>query len=157
MAEQRSDATIDTLAAEAERVRAALGVASASISVWERDQGMLRTLVNTGALSPAERERPADEVYPVHTFPALVTLLERRTPYCFGLGDPVDVSSASLAASLGKETQAAAPISVRGEVWGSLWVATLPGDPPLSQADLPRIVRAAHEIARVLAGLRTTG
>ena len=68
MAEHRSDATIDTLAAEAERVRAALGVASASISVWERDQGLLRTLVNTGTLSPAERERPADEVYPVHTF-----------------------------------------------------------------------------------------
>ena len=155
MAEQRSDATIDTLAAEAERVRASLGVASASISVWERDQGLLRTLVNTGTLSPAERERPADEVYPVHTFPALVTLLERRTPYCFGLGDRVDVSSASLAASLGRETQAAAPISVRGEVWGSLWVATLPGDPPLSQADLPRIVRAAHEIARVVTGLRT--
>ena len=155
MAAHRSDATIETLAAEAERVRAALGVASASISVWERDQGLLRTLVNTGTLSPAERERPADEVYPVHTFPALVTLLERRTPYCFGLGDRVDVSSASLAASLGRETQAAAPISVRGEVWGSLWVATLPGDRPLSQADLPRIVRAAQKIARVLAGLRT--
>jgi len=155
MAEHRSDATIDSLAAEAERVRAALGVASASISVWERDQGLLRTLVNTGTLSPAERERPADEVYPVHTFPALVTLLERRTPYCFGLGDRVDVSSASLAASLGRETQAAAPISMRGEVWGSLWVATLPGDRPLSQADLPRIVRAAQKIARVLAGLRT--
>jgi hypothetical protein len=108
MGEHRSDATIDTLAAEAERVRAALGVASASISVWERDQGLLRTLVNTGMLSPAERERPA-------------------------------------------------PIGVRGEVWGSLWVATLPGDRPLSQADLPRIVRAAHEIARVLTGLRTAG
>ena len=64
--------------------------------------------------------------------------------------DPVDVSSASLAASLGKETQAAAPIVVRGEVWGSLWVASLPGDRPLATADVPRIVRAANEIARVL-------
>ena len=58
---------------------------------------------------------------------------------------------------LGKETQAAAPIRVRGEVWGSLWVATLPGDRPLSQADLPRIVRAANEIARVLAARLAAG
>ena len=153
MAAHRSDDTIDALAAEAERVRAQLGVATASIGVWEREQGLLRTLVNTGTLSPAERERPADEVYPVHTFPALVTLLERRTPYCFGLGDRIDVSSASLAALLGKETQAAAPIIVRGEVWGSLWVATLPGDRPLAQADLPRIVRGADEVARLLTAL----
>ena len=151
MAEHRSDTLVDALAAEAYRVRAQLDVASVSISVWEREQGLLRTLVNTGTLSPAEHERPTDEVYPVHTFPALVTLLERRTPYCFGLGDRVDVSSASLAASLGKETQAAAPISVRGEVWGALWVATLPGDRPLTRSDLPRLVRAANEIARVLA------
>jgi hypothetical protein len=157
MAERRSDTLIEALAAEAERLRAQLDVASASISVWEREQGLLRTLVNTGTLSPAEHERPADEVYPVHTFPALVTLLERRTPYCFGLGDRVDVSSASLAASLGKETQAAAPISLRSEVWGSLWVATLPGDRPLGQADLPRIVRGAHEVARLLRALLAAG
>ena len=143
--------TLEILAAEAERVRRSLGVASASVGVWEREAGLLRTLVNTGALASGERTRPAGETYPVHTFPALVSLLEGRRPYCFGLGDPVDISSASLAASLGKETQAAAPISVHGAVWGSLWVATLPGDRPLSQADLPRVVRAANEIARALA------
>ena len=153
MEEHRGEATIETLAAEAERVRRSLAVASASISIWEREQGLLRTLVNAGTLAPGERERPADELYPVHTFPALVTLLERKTPYCFGFGDRVDVSSASLAASLGKETQAAAPITVRGEVWGSWWVATLPGDRPLAQADLPRIVRGAYEVARLLTAL----
>ena len=157
MGELRSDALVDALAAEAERVRARLDVASASISVWEREHGLLRTLVNAGTISPAERERPADEVYPVHTFPALVSLLERKTPYCFGLGDPVDVSSASLAASLGRETQAAAPISVRGAVWGSLWVATRPGERPLSKADLPRIVGDTHEVARLLAVLLVVG
>jgi hypothetical protein len=157
MEEHRDEATLDALAAAAELARRALGVATASVSVWERDRGLLRTLVNTGTLSPGERERPADEVYPVHTFPSLVTLLEHRTPYCFGIGDPVDVSSASLGASLGKETQASAPICVRGEVWGSRWVATLPGDRPLSQADVPRIVRAADGIARVLAARLSPG
>ena len=79
-----------------------------------------------------------------------MTLLEHRRPDRFGRGDPIFNSSASLAASLGKETQAAAPISWRGGVWGSLWVATAPEDRPLTPADVPRIVRAANEIARAL-------
>lgn len=144
---------LDALEAEGERARRGLAVTVASISVWEREVELLRTIVNVGELAAGTEARPADEVYPVHSFPALVTLLERRTPYAFGLGDRVDVASASLVASLGLETQAAAPISLRGEVWGSLWVATAPGARPLSAADLPRVVRAANDIARVLEGL----
>ena len=146
----RGDAAREAFAAAAERARLTLGVATASIGVWERERGCLRTLVNAGVLGPGEQPRPDDEVYPVHTFPALVTLLERRTPYCFGPGDRVDVSSASLAARLGKESQGAAPIAWRAEVWGSLWVATVPGKRPLTSADVPRIVRAANEVARLL-------
>ena len=146
----QGDAARDLLAAGAERALVALGVDSAAISVWERERGCLRTLVNAGVLAPGEEPRPVDEVYPVHTFPALVTLLERRTPYCFGLAATGDVSSASLAASLGKETQAAAPIAWHGEVWGSLWVASVPGGRPLGREDIPRVVRAANEIARAL-------
>lgn len=151
MQEQCTAEMVDVLAAEAGRVLRALPVACASISVWEREGDVLRTLVNAGVLAPSEEERPRDETYPVHTFPALVTLLEHRAPYCFGLGDPIDVSSASLVASLGKETQAAAPITPGSEVWGALWVATLPGARPLTRGDLPRVVRAANEIARSLA------
>jgi hypothetical protein len=153
MQEQCTAEMVDVVAAEAERTLRTLPVACASISVWERERGLLRTLVNAGVLAPGEEERPRDETYPVHTFPALATLLERRTPYCFGLGDPTDVSSASLVASLGKETQAAAPITPGSEVWGALWVATLPGARPLTRDDLPRVVRAANEIARALTGL----
>ena len=149
-AQWRGDAARDVLAAAAERARLALGVASVSVGVWDRERGCLVTLVNAGMLGPGEEPRPDDEMYPVHTFPALVTLLERRMPYCFGPADRVDVSSASLAARLGKESQGAAPIAWRGEVWGSLWVATVPGERLLSAADVPRIVRAANEIARVL-------
>jgi hypothetical protein len=143
---------LDTLEAECERARRALDAAIGSVSVWERDAGILRTVINTGDVGP-EETRPGDEIYPVHSFPALVTLLEGRTPYCFGHDDDVDVSSASLVASLGLETQAAAPITLRGEVWGSLWLATAPGARGLSTADLPRIVRAANEISRALESL----
>ncbi len=150
IAQWRGNAAREAFAAAAERARLTLGVACASIGVWERGEGRLCTLVNAGVLGPGEEPRPDDEIYPVHTFPALVTLLERRTPYCFGPGDPVDVSSASLAARLGKESQGAAPIAWRGQVWGSLWVATVPGERPLTIADIPRIVRAANEVAHVL-------
>ena len=144
---------LDALEVECERTRRALGVVLASISIWERDRGLLRTIVNTGELGPGTEGRPTDEVYPVDSFPALVTLLERRTPYLFGHGDRIDIASASLVASLGLETQAAAPIALRGEVWGSLWVATAPGDRALSGADLPRVVRAADDLARLLESL----
>jgi hypothetical protein len=142
--------SLDVLADQAERARHALGVAMVSISVWEREAALLRTLVNAGALPAGTQPRPADEVYPVHSFPALVTLLERHTPYCFGREGPIDVASASLAASLGLDTQAAAPIELRGRVWGSLWVATAPDERPLGEADLPAVVRAANAIARAL-------
>ena len=67
------------------------------------------------------------------------------------------MSSASLAVSLGKDTQGAAPIAWRGEVWGSLWVASVPGGRPLTTADIPRIVRAANEIARQLDDIAAAG
>lgn len=121
-----------------------------AISVWEREQGLLRTLVNAVVLGPGEHARPAEEVYAIHSFPALAALLERRTPYCFGPGDRVDVSSASLAASLGKASQAAAPVAWHGDIWGELWAATVPGERTLTPGDLPRIVRAADEVARLL-------
>ena len=147
-----SSAVLDVLEAEGERARRALDVTLLSISVWEREAGALRTIINVGELGDAEA-RPAAEIYPVHSFPALVTLLDHQTAYCFGHGDRVDVASASLVASLGLDTQAAAPINVRGGVWGSLWIATAPGTRPLSAADMPRVVRAADEIARALGAL----
>jgi len=146
----RSDAVLEVLLREAERVRLTLDVAIVSISVWEQDRGILRTLVNADVLGAGEEATPPDETYPVDSFPALARMLEQRAPYCLGPGDRVDVSSASLAASLGMDTQASAPIAVRGEVWGSLWVATAAGDRGLSNADIPRVVRAANEIARVI-------
>jgi hypothetical protein len=149
----RTDAALDVLLKEAERARRALDVAVVSISVWERDRRLLRTLVNADVLGAGAEAKPPDEVYPVDSFPALARLLEQRIPYYFGHGDPVDVSSASLAASLGMDTQASAPITLRGEVWGSLWVATAAGDRGLSAGAIPRIVRAANGVARVLADL----
>ncbi|GMA88681.1 hypothetical protein GCM10025868_39310 [Angustibacter aerolatus] len=37
---------------------------SVSLSHWERDRALLRTLVNVGSLLPHEQRFPRDEVYP---------------------------------------------------------------------------------------------
>ena len=146
----RREGALALLVAAAERALHGLDVASASVSVWEREERRLRTLVNVGLLGRGEQHLPTEEVYPVDTFPSLVRLLERRTPYCLGHGDAADISSASLVASLGKDTQAAAPIAWRSEVWGALWVATMLGGRPLTAGHIPRVVGAANDVARAL-------
>jgi hypothetical protein len=74
------DAGLAILAAAAERALRGLDVASASVSVWERESaGCGRS--STSGCSARRAAAPADEVYPVDTFPSLVRLLEQRTPY----------------------------------------------------------------------------
>ena len=51
------------LAIPAEYAMDALGAHSASLSRWERDRGLLRTLVNVGDLSAQETRFPREEVY----------------------------------------------------------------------------------------------
>ena len=62
-----------------------------------------------------------------------------------------------LVASLGKDTQAAAPIAWRSEVWGALWVATMPGGRPLTAGHIPRVVGAANDVARALDAAAAAG
>ena len=61
-ARARSEALAEMLAAEAERARRDLGVASASIGIWERGENLLRTLFKAGELGPNEQARPVDEI-----------------------------------------------------------------------------------------------
>ncbi len=53
----------DVLEVTGEEARSALGAASLSISRFERDRNLVRTLVNVGELAPWEERRPADETY----------------------------------------------------------------------------------------------
>ncbi|NJP68913.1 GGDEF domain-containing protein, partial [Streptomyces spiramenti] len=60
-----------TVRVVAETARRALDAGFAAVSVWERERGRLRVLVNTGELAPGEVEFPVDESYPVHDFPEI--------------------------------------------------------------------------------------
>ncbi|WP_425574229.1 diguanylate cyclase domain-containing protein [Streptomyces hebeiensis] len=61
----------DAWRAAARGAREALGGSFAALSLWERDLGRLRVLVNVGALAEGEEEFPDDETYPVHRFPEI--------------------------------------------------------------------------------------
>jgi hypothetical protein len=49
----------------AEQSLVVLEAASFSISRWERQRGVLRTLINVGDPGPGEPRWPQDEVYPL--------------------------------------------------------------------------------------------
>ncbi|MER6913745.1 sensor domain-containing diguanylate cyclase [Streptomyces sp. NPDC000594] len=63
---------------------AALGACSAlsgsfaALSVWERELGRLKVLVNAGERAPGEEEFPEAETYPVNRFPEITEFLHER-------------------------------------------------------------------------------
>jgi hypothetical protein len=132
----------------AERVLHALDAACAAVSCWERERGVLRTLVNVGELWGEDEPFPAEELYPLDTFPSIDALLRFGRPYV----DPEDVASAAVLAHMRFGSQAAVPLVVDGTVWGEVWVAAGMGGRALAAEDLVALGRCAEAIGRRLAG-----
>ncbi|MDH2391905.1 MULTISPECIES: GGDEF domain-containing protein [Streptomyces] len=126
----------DSWRAAAHGAREALGGSFAALSVWERDLGRLRVLVNVGALADGEEEFPESETYPVHNFPEIAEFLHERWA---GGGEPdawvetVDGPAEDghgychqRVAALrrrGRGCCVVAPIVLHGRAWGELYVA----------------------------------
>ena len=68
----------DLVELSAESARRALDAAALSISRWDRESGVLRTLVNVGLLGPGEQRFPEDETYSLGDWPAMTALVEDR-------------------------------------------------------------------------------
>ncbi|NSL42910.1 diguanylate cyclase, partial [Streptomyces sp. 8P21H-1] len=119
--------------AAADGARRALGGSFAALSVWERDLGRLRVLVNTGELTRGEEEFPECEAYPVHRFPEITEFLHERW---VGGGEPnawVETAEGSAAGRAGYCHQrvaalrrrgrgccVVAPVVLHGRAWGEL-------------------------------------
>jgi diguanylate cyclase (GGDEF)-like protein len=126
----------------------ALGGSFAALSVWEREAGRLRVLVNVGERMPGEEEFPEHEAYPVHQFPEITEFLHERWA---GGGDP----SAWVETARGPDTGDAgychqrvaalrrrgrgccvvAPVVLHGRAWGELYVARAAGAPAFDSDD----------------------
>ena len=143
----------DVLRLAAIESRRALDGASASISVLERESGLLRTLVNEGDLGPGERQRPDDEAYLL----AEDTLVERM--FHDGGGYVVDLDHrrsgdhlvADLLRSTGKHSGIGVPILLEGRHWGELWVTRTADQPRFTEADLDFAVAVASQTAAGIA------
>ncbi|MET8568553.1 sensor domain-containing diguanylate cyclase [Streptomyces sp. NPDC004783] len=126
----------------------ALGGSFAALSVWERELGRLRVLVNVGERAEDEEEFPEDESYPVHQFAEITEFLHERWA---GGGEPdawVETAAGPAAGSPGYVHQrvaalrrrgrgccVVAPIVLHGRAWGELYVARPVGEPVFERGD----------------------
>jgi diguanylate cyclase (GGDEF)-like protein len=125
----------------AEQSLVALGATSFSISRWERERGVLRTLINVGDLGPGEERWPESEEYPILDYRGVGPLLRRGEPYVNAVDDPgADAADKELLERLGKESELAVPIMYESVMWGELW-ATGTGGRRFGAADI-RLLKA---------------
>ncbi|MFI6376279.1 diguanylate cyclase domain-containing protein [Streptomyces sp. NPDC050546] len=128
----------------------ALGGSFAALSVWERELGRLKVLVNVGVLADGEEEFPEDEAYPVHQFAEITEFLHERWAAEGGEPDAwVETAEGPAAgrrpgychqrvAALrrrGRSCCVVAPIVLHGRAWGELYVARPAGEVVFERAD----------------------
>ena len=77
----------DMVELTAEEARRALDAASLSISRWERETGLLRTLVNVGVLGPGEVRFPDEETYALSQWPDIETLVDHGASFIASVDD----------------------------------------------------------------------
>jgi diguanylate cyclase (GGDEF)-like protein len=134
----------------AEEARSILGVSLLSISRWDAETQMLRTLINTGELTHGERW-PTDETYSLEEFPAAhAVVIEKRTRISH-LADPdCDAAERELMEEWGYTSCAAVPISSAGGVWGEMWAANGPERMPLRAGDIQFMQAISTQIAQAV-------
>ncbi|MFH8471493.1 diguanylate cyclase domain-containing protein [Streptomyces sp. NPDC018000] len=133
----------------------ALGGSFAALSVWERERGRLRVLVNAGERAEGEEEFPDEETYPVHQFPEITEFLHERwagggepDAWVQAADDPADglPGARGYGARYYRQRVAAlrrrgrgccvvAPIVLHGRAWGELYVARPVGMPVFGRED----------------------
>lgn len=147
----KADDLAGVLEAAAEVTRRALEVSTVSISRWDREQHLVRTLINVGDLGPGEERWPEDEVYGLDDFPAVHGVLSLRLPHRTSIDDDrSDPAERELLAQLGKAWSAAVPIVVREVVWGELFVTRTADLAPIADGDVSFLEVVASQIALAL-------
>src|SRR4051794_25447872 len=127
----------DVIETTAEEARRALGAGSLSISKFEDDARLLRTLINVGTLGEGEERFPSDELYSLDDFPRALQMLSRGEPHLSAVDDPAtDRNERDLLRALGKESAVAVPIVFAGGMWGELYATREAGDECFTDRDV---------------------
>lgn len=139
----------DLLTVPAEYALERLGAASVSLSRWERDRGLVRCVVNVGALSPSEVRFPQDEVFDLATYEEVLDL-GRGLGVSYDHVDP-DLSPVGddLLARHGHAAALSVPVHLDGRVWGVVWATKDSG--PLASDAMAKATRVAEAIAPMIA------
>ncbi|MGW0204763.1 diguanylate cyclase domain-containing protein [Streptomyces sp. NPDC003233] len=140
----------------------ALDGSFAALSVWERELGRLRVLVNVGDRRPDEEEFPESEAYPVHQFPEITEFLHERWAGGGGPNAWVETAEGTAAGTpgyfhrrvaalrrRGRGCCVVAPVLLHGRAWGELYVAR--------PVEAPVFDRADSDFATVLAAVVAAG
>jgi diguanylate cyclase (GGDEF)-like protein len=139
----------DVIEVVADQALEAVEAASLSISRWEVQGRLLRTLINAGALAPGEERLPADETYRLDgDDAALRETLVAGTGFRWSLGDPgIHPMQRDLLERIGKEHCVGVPISFAGRPWGELWATRGAGQDPFADRDLRFLQSIADQVA----------
>ncbi|MBV2356454.1 sensor domain-containing diguanylate cyclase [Streptomyces sp. J2-1] len=142
----------------------ALDGSFAALSVWERELGRLRVLVNVGERRADEEEFPEAEAYPVHQFPEITEFLHERWAGGQGANAWVETAEGTAAGTPGYFHQrvaalrrrgrgccVVAPVVLHGRAWGELYVARPAGAPVFGHDDADFATVLAAVIAAGLA------
>ena len=105
----------------APHITAALAADGCAISIWERDQDALVTLIDYSAEPDRWHSEPAGTVYPLADYPASRQVLTERQPLIIQRSDP-DTDPAEVAWMIDRQAQSVlmVPMLVRDEVVGLL-------------------------------------
>jgi diguanylate cyclase (GGDEF)-like protein len=132
----------------AEQALVALDAASVSVSRWESQAEILRTMVNAGVLAPGERRHPTDEIYRLSGDDPLKQLLLDGRPYVGVVDDPdLHPLERSLLERLGMRSCVAVPIMLGDIAWGELWATRRPTQPDFDEHDLRLLTAIAGQVA----------
>ncbi|MEV8555224.1 GGDEF domain-containing protein [Streptomyces sp. NPDC051917] len=136
----------------------------AALSVWERELGRLRVLVNVGDRRPDEEEFPESEAYPVHQFPEITEFLHERWAGGGGPNAWVETAEGTAAGTpgyfhhrvaalrrRGRGCCVVAPVLLHGRAWGELYVARPVKAPVFDPADADFATVLAAVVAAGLA------
>lgn len=147
-----ASSTLDVAEAAAAEAYRQLDAAAVSISMWERDTGLLRVLVNHGGQLGDVSDQPKNETYPVTDFPTVLLSEDDLGPWIqtadAGTGDPKRVD---LMRSRGLRCALIAPIVFGGRAWGELYAARTAHQPDYTESDLDYAEALSTQVAAGLA------
>jgi diguanylate cyclase (GGDEF)-like protein len=127
----------DLLRVMASEGRKALEASTASLSVWERERGRMRTLVNDGDLGPDEVADPVDEIYLLSDHALAQRMVSEGIGYVQTVGDADgDPKIDQVLRREGKHSCLALPVLFEGRIWGELWATRTVDMPPFTVGDL---------------------